>query len=484
MIINNSKYGSIKEKIIGAGKGIGTFFIGIILLFALMLIPALFIVGGAVLSAFLYPWLLKISAVVLAICIFILLPLSVFKKTRAYGGIGIYLSSELFGITTWIWSFLIAYQLWGFIGIFLGILLGGIGVVPIAILATIFSAEWSYLGELILLLLITLGFKFLGIFIIGLSENECDNEIEDKIYEPTSKFQKIKNAIRWILMIPVALTCIFSIHYLITILTFFAGKLAISLNLESDFLYNILLLVKQWLKAFLIPILFITIGSLIAPNHKRRAAIIMSIIYGIIATIAGAVLIINPLGYEYLDYWYIPTIASIVIAIIGVVIGLRWVKRKEQEKFMAKISSKADVMFNGIKEVIDDTVNHFDEKIEARNRDIVKFECFAYLIWFIREERMLPILHRFLLSEEIKKRYVNFSSDDNQKAKDHVNKVISARQDTYKNMLEREGNALRASIVFPRAVSHQTDISLEDAFEILSYLVKNTNRKYDNWKKL
>jgi len=142
MIINNSKYGSIKEKIIGAGKGIGTFFIGIILLFALMLIPALFIVGGAVLSAFLYPWLLKISAVVLAICIFILLPLSVFKKTRAYGGIGIYLSSELFGITTWIWSFLIAYQLWGFIGIFLGILLGGIGVVPIAILATIFSAEW------------------------------------------------------------------------------------------------------------------------------------------------------------------------------------------------------------------------------------------------------------------------------------------------------------------------------------------------------
>jgi len=329
-----------------------------------------------------------------------------------------------------------------------------------------------------------LGFKFLGIFIIGLSENECDNEIEDKIYEPTSKFQKIKNAIRWILMIPVALTCIFSIHYLITILTFFAGKLAISLNLESDFLYNILLLVKQWLKAFLIPILFITIGSLIAPNHKRRAAIIMSIIYGIIATIAGAVLIINPLGYEYLDYWYIPTIASIVIAIIGVVIGLRWVKRKEQEKFMAKISSKADVMFNGIKEVIDDTVNHFDEKIEARNRDIVKFECFAYLIWFIREERMLPILHRFLLSEEIKKRYVNFSSDDNQKAKDHVNKVISARQDTYKNMLEREGNALRASIVFPRAVSHQTDISLEDAFEILSYLVKNTNRKYDNWKKL
>ena len=46
--------------------------------------------------------------------------------------------------------------------VFIGLFLAGIGVVPIAIIATAIEGEWTVVGELIFLILLTYGSRYFG----------------------------------------------------------------------------------------------------------------------------------------------------------------------------------------------------------------------------------------------------------------------------------------------------------------------------------
>jgi hypothetical protein len=41
----------------------------------------------------------------------------------------------------------------------------GVGVVPIAMLATLFHGQWSHLGELIVLVILTFGSRFFALWL-------------------------------------------------------------------------------------------------------------------------------------------------------------------------------------------------------------------------------------------------------------------------------------------------------------------------------
>ncbi len=151
----------LKEKIKDLGLGILWFAI----LIGLALLAGLFIKGGLWLSETLYPWLVLISGITFVISILVLLPLGIFKKTRGVSAIGLLIASYIFGATTWVWSFLIAYVLWGFTGLFIGLFIGGVGVVPIAMLASIFNGEWAIFGQLALLVVVTFGVRSLALYI-------------------------------------------------------------------------------------------------------------------------------------------------------------------------------------------------------------------------------------------------------------------------------------------------------------------------------
>jgi hypothetical protein len=97
--------------------------------------------------------------------------ISHFRRTRAFAGGGIYLASYVFGITLWVWSLLISYTLWGIGGVLIGLILAGIGIVPIAILASLFHGLWSICNQLFLVTAITFGTRFLGTFLLMKSEN-------------------------------------------------------------------------------------------------------------------------------------------------------------------------------------------------------------------------------------------------------------------------------------------------------------------------
>jgi len=141
---------------------IGTRALGIAILLALALIPVLLLQGGVWLSALLFPWLAAINALALVVTLFALLPNAVFSSTPKFAGSGMMIVSYVFGATLWVWSLLLTYTLWGGFWLFIGLFMAGVGVVPLAMIATFFKGMWAELGELVVLIALTFGVRVWG----------------------------------------------------------------------------------------------------------------------------------------------------------------------------------------------------------------------------------------------------------------------------------------------------------------------------------
>ena len=144
---------------------------------------ALFVVAGIVLYGIVWasdkamPWLFIASRVAFDICILIFLPLCIFRKTRPWAGLGFYYASYVFGIVLFAYSCLFAFSVWGFTGLIVGLVFAGIGVVPVALLAALFHAEWSVLLELVFGILFTFGFRALGIWLAIAKPKQMEAEV-------------------------------------------------------------------------------------------------------------------------------------------------------------------------------------------------------------------------------------------------------------------------------------------------------------------
>jgi len=94
--------------------------------------------------------------------ILIFLPLGIFRKTKGVSACALIVSSYVYGLTLWFWSLCLAYLLWGIFAVVVGLFIAGVGVVPIAILASAFTGEWVIMGQILLLLVLTFGSRMLG----------------------------------------------------------------------------------------------------------------------------------------------------------------------------------------------------------------------------------------------------------------------------------------------------------------------------------
>jgi hypothetical protein len=152
-------------------KSVGSFLLGICILVGAMFLAAMFIKGGVWLSVRVYPWLVFIAALAFWVTVLIFLPLAFFRRTRGFAGASTYFTSYVFGLTLWVWSLLLSYTLWGIGGVIVGLFLAGIGVVPVAMLASLFNGLWPTLGELVLLTIVTFGSRSLGMYIMMKAED-------------------------------------------------------------------------------------------------------------------------------------------------------------------------------------------------------------------------------------------------------------------------------------------------------------------------
>lgn len=143
-------------------KILGAVMLGITSLAAVALLPVVYILGATWVSAHVVGYLgLPVSAA-LILCVFIFLPLALFRKTRFVSVYGFLISSYLFGFATWVLGFLTTLQYWGAIGVFIGLFLGLVGIVPLGIVASAIHTDWSSVVVLMVGLVVTYGARMLG----------------------------------------------------------------------------------------------------------------------------------------------------------------------------------------------------------------------------------------------------------------------------------------------------------------------------------
>ena len=145
-------------------KSIGGCFLAAVGFAALLTLTVLFFLGAAWVSAHVLPWLMHGCVIAIAILL-VLLPLSAIKRARGFTSVTIFVISYIFGISAWMDGLLVTLSAWGVVAAIIGLCIGGVGVVPLGILAALFHGQWERLFELIILVVLTFGCRAFSIWL-------------------------------------------------------------------------------------------------------------------------------------------------------------------------------------------------------------------------------------------------------------------------------------------------------------------------------
>src|SRR5580704_10059585 len=117
---------------------------------------------------------MDVSDLVLVICVLVLVPMSIFRRSRKLAALGLYSASYVFGVGAWIYALTVAFNIWGMWAVTIGIALAGIGVVPVAMLAAFFHSEWFAFWSIVVWIGLMIGTRSLSVWIASKTPNELD----------------------------------------------------------------------------------------------------------------------------------------------------------------------------------------------------------------------------------------------------------------------------------------------------------------------
>jgi len=150
---------------VDALKAAGSVIGGLTILAALLFLGGVFILGAEMVSEKALPFFETATVLAIVFCAIILLPLSIFRATRIVSVWGFFIASYLFGVYTWMVSFLVTFSLWGAGGVIVGLSLAGVGIFPLAIIASATHALWSTAGDIIFAITITYGARLFSFYL-------------------------------------------------------------------------------------------------------------------------------------------------------------------------------------------------------------------------------------------------------------------------------------------------------------------------------
>lgn len=145
-------------------KAVGGFMLAMAIMAAVVVAAFTLIQGVAYVSVRALPILNVAYLLAFAACI-LLLPFSIFAATRGFAAVCYFISSYVFGLATWVLGFILLYALWGGFWVFVGIFIGGFGVVPLAMIATGWEGAWHMCGELAIGLVLAYGTRLFGLYL-------------------------------------------------------------------------------------------------------------------------------------------------------------------------------------------------------------------------------------------------------------------------------------------------------------------------------
>jgi hypothetical protein len=173
--------------------------LGIVIVVVILVVSTLLLVFGLRVATAIYPIIINVTEIALSVCIFILLPLALFKKTKIVSVYGLYFASFIFGAAVWIFSFLITYSYWGIFGVILGLFIAGVGVIPLGFVAALLHANWSVLINIVIGVIFTYGARALAMYWAEKIDHPDDQSIDiieaPKLAESTQKKLKTEGEI-------------------------------------------------------------------------------------------------------------------------------------------------------------------------------------------------------------------------------------------------------------------------------------------------
>ncbi|MFB6182227.1 MAG: hypothetical protein ABEJ24_05025 [Candidatus Magasanikbacteria bacterium] len=181
-------------------ESFGWMILVLIFLIVFYFIATLFLEGSVWLGSKIIPWLAKAGGILFLVQLFVFTPLAFFRKTKAWSGIAIFYSSYLYGATLWLLSAITAYSLWGAGALIIGLMIFGVGVLPVAFLASLIHGEWLFLGGLTFMTFLTFGSRFLGAYLMSNSRNkkrETTNKKNVIHQKPKEQEYKVWNLKWW-----------------------------------------------------------------------------------------------------------------------------------------------------------------------------------------------------------------------------------------------------------------------------------------------
>jgi hypothetical protein len=136
--------------------------LGFLLMIVALVVVSLFLRGMVWAFDKVLPWLNTASEIAFGICVFVVAPLCIPRKTRPWAGVAFVYASFLFGAMLFAYACLFVVYVWGYVGLVIGLIFAGVGVVPVALLAALLHANWSVLFDLAFGVVLTFGTRWLG----------------------------------------------------------------------------------------------------------------------------------------------------------------------------------------------------------------------------------------------------------------------------------------------------------------------------------
>lgn len=157
-------------------KSIGSTVLGIVIFIGIIVATVLLFTLGAKLAFTIQPFVNWLAGILFTVNLVALLA-AIAPKARGVSGLVIYISSYIYGLGTWIFGLAVTLALWGWIAVIIGVLMGGIGVVPIGMLAAIFNGEWGIFWTLLINLALTYGARVIGTLLVSNAENQPEYDV-------------------------------------------------------------------------------------------------------------------------------------------------------------------------------------------------------------------------------------------------------------------------------------------------------------------
>lgn len=168
-----------KEASMNTIKSIGGTLLGIAIFIGVVIAAVLFFTLGAKVAFTISPFINWLAGILFVVNLFVLL-LAVIPKARGVVGLIIYVSSYVYGLSAWIYGLAVTLALWGWLAVVIGLFMGGIGVVPIGMLAAIFNGDWGIFWTLLSTVILTYGARMIGNALANSAETRSNaNDVID-----------------------------------------------------------------------------------------------------------------------------------------------------------------------------------------------------------------------------------------------------------------------------------------------------------------